>query len=145
MRREQDEGGIRRASDRLNPPNATPWGSRDRHWASIVRKELTFFRVELPGDAPVILADAWSAPGEDNAGSIVVGDHALGACDVDCRRKLVQGPEKTLVSTVHGFDGGLQHFVGHCDVGMHAISPYTEGSLCTAFSIGQLKRRIYRR
>jgi hypothetical protein len=127
IRTETDAGAIRAHSYSFNPPDRTPFPYRDRHWASIVRKELTFFRVELPGNAPVILADAWSAPGEGNAGSIVVGDHALGACDVDCRRKLVQSLEKTLVSLIDGIDGGLQHFVGHCDVGMHAISPYTEG------------------
>jgi hypothetical protein len=119
---ETHAGAIRAHSYSFNAPDGTFFTYRDRHWAPIVRKELTFFGVELPGDAPAILADTWSAPGEGNAGSIVVGDHALGACDVNCRRKLVQGLEKTLVSTVHGFDGGLQHFVGHCDVGMHAIS-----------------------
>jgi hypothetical protein len=122
IRTEIDAGAIRAFSDSFNPPDGTPFPYRDCHWASIVWKELTLVSVELPGNAPVILADTRRAPGEGNAGSIVVGDHALGACDVDCRRKLVQGLEKALVSTVHGFDGGLQHFVGHRNVGMHAIS-----------------------
>jgi hypothetical protein len=137
IRPETDAGAIRAFSYRFNPPDGTSFTYRERHWASIVRKELTVFGVELPGDAPVILADAWSAPGEGNAGSIVVGDHALGACDVDCRRKLVQSLEKDLVSMVHGFDGGLQHFVGHRDVGVHTISITKTDELCTAFRSGQ--------
>ena len=71
---EIDVGAFRPFGHGLDAPHGPPLAHRDRHGAPVAREVHTLLRVELPGDAPAILADARRASRErvDACGGIGV-------------------------------------------------------------------------
>ena len=87
---------------------------RDRHRAVLVGEEGAVLAVELPGDAPAVLAQGRRAAGEVDAGMVVEGDPAVGVGDVDRRGQSVAStacssscPRRAAASAMPTISSGL--------------------------------------